>query len=150
MSLRETIINDFKTAFKEKKTLEKGVLSLLQSEIKNREIDLGKREEGLNDAEVTELIQRAIKQRKDSIAQYADAGREELAADEKAEMNVLEKYLPEQLSDEEVEAEVRQVIQKVGATSAADFGKVMGAAMGALKGKTDGDKVREVVEKLLV
>jgi uncharacterized protein len=150
MSLRETIINDFKAAFKEKRTLEKGVLSLLQSEIKNREIDLGKREEGLNDVEVTELIGRGIKQRKDSIAQYAAAGREELAADEKAEMNVLEKYLPKQLSDEEVEAEVKQIIQKVGATSAADFGKVMGVAMGALKGKTDGDKVREVVEKLLV
>ncbi len=150
MSLRETIVNDFKAAFKEKRVLEKGVLSLLQSEIKNREIELGKREEGLNDEEVTELIQRAIKQRKDSIGQYVNAGREELAEDEKVEMNVLEKYLPKQLTEEEVKVEVQKIIQKVGAESAADFGKVMGAAMTALKGKTDGDRVREIVQKLLV
>lgn len=149
MSLRETIKSDFLIAFKEKKIVEKGVLSLLQSEIKNREIEVGKREEGLSDEEVVELVQRAIKQRKDSAKQYADANRAELVEAEEAELVVLEKYLPEQLSDKEIEAEVATVIKKVGAESSADFGKVMGIAMGALKGRTDGDKVKEVVQKLL-
>ncbi|MBT3356648.1 GatB/YqeY domain-containing protein [bacterium] len=148
MSLRETIANDFKAAFKERKLLEKGVLSLLQAEIKNREIEIGKREEGLNDEEVVLLVQRAIKQRKDSMQQYADAGRAELAEAEESEISVLDKYLPEQLSEEVIEKEVRKVIEKFGA-GAGDFGKVMGAAMSALKGKTDGDTVRKIVQKLL-
>lgn len=149
MSLRETIKIDFMAAFKGKRLVEKGVLSLLQSEIKNREIEVGKREEGLSDEEIVQLVQRAIKQRKDSAQQYNDADRAELAEVEEAEILVLEKYLPEQLSDEEIETEIAKVIEKVGAKSAADFGKVMGAAMGTLKGRTDGDKVKEVVQKLL-
>lgn len=150
MSLRENVISDFKQAFKEKKALEKGVLSLLQSEIKNREIEVGKREEGLSDEEVVKLVQKAIKQRKDSAEQYAKAGRDELVENESAEISVLEKYLPKQLSDEEVEEIVKGVIEESGAEGANDFGKVMGASMGKMQGKVEGDRVKAVVQKLLV
>lgn len=149
MSLRELILNDFKTAFKAKKMFEKGVLALLQSDIKNQEIEVGKREEGLSDEEIVQLVQRAIKQRKDSMAQYAEGGREESVQEQKDEIAILEKYLPEQLSDEAIEAEVKKAIENTGAQSKDDFGKVMGVAMAALKGQTDGDKVREIVQKIL-
>ncbi len=149
MSLREEIINDFKAAFKGRRVLEKGVLSLLQSEIKNCEIEVGKREKGLDDNEIVKLVQKAIKQRKDSASQYAEANRPELVENEIAEIDVLEKYLPKQASDKEIEEEVKKVIENVSAKNTSDFGKVMGAAMSVLQGKTDGGRVRDIVQKLL-
>lgn len=149
MSLKETIASDFKEAFKSKELEKKEVLSLLQSEIKNKEIELGKREEGLGDDEVIGVISRAVKQRKDSIQQYQDAGRTELAEKEQKEVEILSGYLPEQMGDEDVEKEVAAIIEKTGATSPADMGKVMGAAMSSLKGKVDGGKVKEVAQRLL-
>lgn len=149
MSLKEKIIADFKQAFKEKDLEKKSTLSMLQSEIKNKEIELMKREDGLSDEEVIQLIARMVKQRKDSIEQYRNAGREELAADEEKEVAVLMEYMPEQLGDEEIEQSVKAAIDESGAASKADIGKVMGIAMAKLRGKADGNKVREIAEKLL-
>lgn len=149
MTLKEKILADFKQAFMDKDTLKKSVLSLLKSEISNKEIELLKRDEGLNDEEVVAIVNRAIKQRLDSIQQYQQGGREDLAAEEVKEIEVLKLYQPEQLSDEEIEKEVKAAIEQSGATGKADMGKVMGLAMAKLKGKADGTKVRELVEKSL-
>lgn len=102
-----------------------------------------------DDEKVISIIKKELKQRKDSIEQFEKGGREDLAASEKEEVPVLEKYLPEELPREQVIAAVQEVIDQVGATSKADFGKVMGPAMGKLKGQVDGSVVKEVVEELL-
>lgn len=149
MTLKEKISADFKQAFKEKDLQKKSVLSMLQSEIKNKEIDLGKKEEGLSDEEVLAVLGRAVKQRKDSIEQYRSGGREELAVQEQSEVEILMAYLPEQISEEEVEKVVKEVIAATGASTKADIGKVMGQAMGRLKGQADGNVVRQKAEQLL-
>lgn len=150
MSLKQQIIDDFKKAFKEKDAGRKSVLSMINSEIKNQEIALGTRESGLSDDEVQKIVLRAIKQRKDSMEQFEKGGRAELAENEKKEAVILEKYLPEQLGDDELEKVVTEVIEKMGAENKADLGKVMGGVMAELKGKADGNRVREVAERLLV
>jgi len=149
MGLKQQITEDFKKAFKEKDDEKKSVLSMVSSDIKNKEIELGKREEGLADDEVIAVLQRAIKQRKDSCQQYKDGDRKELAEKEQREIDILSKYLPEQMSDEELEKQIGQIIEKTGAQGSADIGKVMGQAMAVLKGKADGSKVKQIVEKLL-
>jgi uncharacterized protein YqeY len=149
MSLKEEILNDFKEAFKNKDLVAKNTLSMLKSEIANAEIDLGHRDEGLPDDEVVKVIKKLVKQRKDSIEQFEKGGNSEMAENEKAELVVLEKYLPEQMSAEEIEAKVKEVIEKVGATGAGDLGKVMGAVMGELGAEADGNTVREIAGKLL-
>jgi uncharacterized protein YqeY len=149
MTLKEQILNDFKKAFKNKDIVAKGVLSMLKSEIANMEIDLGVREKGLADEQVIKVIKKMIKQRKDSFEQFQKGDNAEMAEAEMAEISVLEKYLPEQMSVEEIENKVKQVIDKVGAESVNDLGKVMGVAMSELKEKADGNIVREIVNKLL-
>lgn len=149
MSLKQRIIDDFKQAFKEKDLEKKSVLSTLQAEMKNKEIELQKREEGLNDEELIEVIKKSLKQRYDSVEQYKNANRDDLAQKEQTEAAILEEYLPEQLSAENLERAVREVIEEVGASTKADIGKVMGAAMKKLRGQADGTKVREAAEKML-
>ena len=149
MGLKETIISDFKQAFKDKDLTKKSVLSMLQSEIKNREIDLKVREEGLGDEEVIALIKKALKQRKDAANQFKEGGREELAEQELSEATILEKYLPEQMSDEQIEQEVKKIIEELGVTDKSEMGKAMGVVMGKLNGKADGGKVKETVERML-
>ncbi len=149
MSLKQKLLDDFKLAFKEKNLLKKSVLSMINSEIKNQEIELKKREEGLSDDEVIKVVMRAVKQRKDSKAQYLEGGRKELAEQEQFEISVLEEYLPEQLDTEEIEKKVKEVIDKVGAESMSDIGKVMGMVMKELGGSADGNEVKKAAEKLL-
>lgn len=149
MTLKEKISADFKQAFKDKDSDKKSVLSMVQSEIKNKEIELGKKEQGLSEEEVIAVIGRAVKQRKDSIEQYRSGGREDLAEQEQKEIDILMRYLPEQISDEQIETVVKEVIATTGASTKADIGKVMGMAMAKLKGQADGNKVREIAEKLL-
>ena len=107
----------------------------------------GKKE--LEDADIIKLIQKLIKQRKESAEQYTAAGRQELADNELAEAAAMEKYLPKQLSVEEVKAKVAEIIAQVGATSIKDMGKVMGAANKALAGQSDGRTISTVVKELL-
>lgn len=149
MTLKEQILKDFMTAFKAKDMVTKSTLSMVKSEIVNAEINLGARESGLKDEDTLKVVKKAVKQRKDAIEQFEKGGNSEMADGEKAELVVLEKYLPEQMSIEDVEKKVKEIIEKVGAESAGDLGKVMGVAMGELGAAVDGNVVREVASKLL-
>lgn len=103
----------------------------------------------LEDADIIKLIQKLAKQRKESAEQYAAAGRQELADNELAEEKVLSEYLPKMLSEEEVEAKLRDIIAQVGASAPSDMGKVMGVATKALAGLADGKTISTIVRKLL-
>jgi len=149
MTLKEQILKDFMIAFKAKDMVTKNTLSMVKSEISNAEIDLGVREKGISDDEAIKVVKKAVKQRKDSIKQFEEGGNTEMAENEKAELEVLEKYLPEQMSAEDVEVKVKEIIEKVGATEAGDLGKVMGAVMAELGAEADGNVVREIASKLL-
>ena len=149
MSLKQKIVEDLKSAMKAGDVVKRDTLRMLDSMIKNSEIEKLKKEEGLNDEEVCQVIARAIKQRKDSASQYISGGRPELAEKENKEIEILSVYMPEQMSEEQVREEVKKIIAETGATSKAETGKVMGAAMGKLKGKADGNLVKKIVEEEL-
>lgn len=151
MKLKERIASDFKKAFMEKDQIRKSVLSMIQSEIKNKEIELGLKSKGrdLPDENVIEVLGKAQKQRQDSIENYLKGDRKELADKEKEELAIIESYLPEQMSAEELEKEIDAIISEGGFTGKQDFGKAMGIAMSKLKGKADGGKIKEIVEKKL-
>lgn len=149
MTLKVKISSDLKEAMKAGEVKRRDTLRLLDSAIKNTEIEKKKREEGLNDEEVLEVILRAVKQRQDSIKQFEDGGRPELAESEKEELAILIPYLPEQLSKEDVEKIVSETITQTGASSSADLGKVMGQAMAKMKGRSDGNLVRQIASDIL-
>lgn len=149
MSLKQNILDDLKSAMKAGDAAKRDTLRMLDSMVKNVEIEKKKREAGLSDEEVLEVINRAVKQRRDAIEQYKSGGREDLAEKENAEVEILSAYMPPQMSEEEVAAEVKKIIAETGATSKAETGKVMGAAMGRLKGKADGNIVKKIVEENL-
>jgi len=147
--LKQKILEDLKLAMKAGDTAKRDALRMLDSMVKNSEIEKKKREEGLSDEEVQEVIARAIKQRKDSATQYVSGGREDLAQKENAEIEILSVYMPAQLSEQEARAEVLKIIAEVGAVSKSEIGKVMGKAMTELKGKVDGNLVKKIAEEEL-
>jgi uncharacterized protein YqeY len=149
MTLKMQITQDLKTAMKAKEVEKRDTLRVLDSMIKNEEIDKGVREEGLDDAGVVILVKRAIKQRKDSAQQFMDGGREDLAQKEEREISFIEKYLPEQMTNEEIDAIVAKVVEEVSATSKADMGKVMSSVMKEIGNNADGAIVKNSVEKCL-
>lgn len=149
MSLKEKIIADLKDAMRSGDTVRRDTLRFLDSAIKNTEIEKKKREEGLSDEEILEVITRSAKQRNDSIQQYTDGGRPELAEKEKAELEILKAYLPEQMSEDEIRKIVKEIISAAGTVSASDMGKIMGQAMGKMKGKADGNVTRKIVSEEL-
>lgn len=149
MTLKEKIISDLKEAMKAGDTKKRDTLRLLDSAVKNTEIEKKKRETGLSDEEVLEVISRAVKQRQDSIKQFEEGGRPELAEGEKEELAILMPYLPEQLSEEKIRQVVEETIFQVEAKSSADLGKVMGSVMGKLKGQADGNLVRIIANEIL-
>lgn len=146
MSLKARITDDMKTAMRARETERLGTIRLLQAAIKQREVD--ERVE-LDDAAVTAVIDKMIKQRKDSISQFAAAGRQDLADKESAELKVLEAYLPQRLSEAEIKAEVATIVAELGAKGPADMGKVMGAVKGKLAGKADMGLVSAAVKAAL-
>lgn len=147
MNIKEVINNDFKIAFKEKDDATRSVLTMLKSAIKNKEIDL--RVENLSDEQVADVIISEAKKRKDSVEQYRAGGREDLAQAEEREAFVLMKYMPKQLSEDEITALVDQAISEVGAKDIKDLGKVMAALKDKTKGKADGAVVSGMVKKKL-
>lgn len=149
MSLKQKISDDLKDAMKAGDTAKRDTLRMADSMIKNAEIEKKKREEGLSDEEVVEVLSRAIKQRKDAVEQYVSGGREELAEKERTEIEVLSVYMPAQLTDDEVRTRIREIIKDTGASGKGDMGKVMGAAMSDLKGKADGQAVKRIVDEEL-
>ena len=146
MSLRETINQDVKTAMKTKDTKKRDALRLLTSAFKQIEVD--ERRE-LSDDDVIKIIQTQVKRRNDAASQYKDAGREDLMQIELDEIACYEPYLPAQLSDEELTSSLRSIIEKVGASTMKDMGKVMGMASKELAGKADGKRINECVKTLL-
>lgn len=150
MSLKDQISDEIKAAMKAKDKLRLETVRGIKKVIieKESEIRADGREE-LNEEEELAVVMQLAKQRRDSIKQYKDAGRDELADKEAQELKILEEYLPAQLSDEEIEAAVDEAIAQTGASSMRDMGKVMGPVMKKLKGQADGNKVQAVVKAKL-
>lgn len=146
MSLKEKISQDLKTAMKAKDVAKRDALRLLSSAFKQIEVDERKE---LSDEDIIKIIQKQIKSRNDSATQYKEAGRDELAQKELDEIAYYEVYLPAQLSDEELEVTVKNIIEKVGASTMKDMGKVMGMANKELSGSADGKRISECVKKAL-
>jgi len=162
MTLKEKINQDFKEAFKAKEELRVSVLRMLSSGIKNKEMDKRVKlvKEGtaegelenkmqLTDEEVLSAIITEVKRRKDSIQQFTDGGRPELAVQEEKELQILSAYLPAQMGEEEVRKIVQESIKESGAAGPQDLGKVMKVLMPKVKGKADGNLVNQIVKELL-
>ena len=146
MSLKQTISDDMKTAMKAKDSERLGAIRLLQAAIKQKEVD--ERIE-LDDAAIVTIVDKLIKQRKDSITQFEAGGRQDLADKEKSELTVLQVYLPERMSAEEVTAAVKAIVAELGASGPGDMGKVMGAVKSKLAGKADMGQVSAAVKAAL-
>jgi len=134
MSLKDTLTNDMKAAMKAGDKDRLKVIRLLLADIKRVEVDSRKE---LDEAGLLAIIEKAVKQRRDSIEQFEQGGRDDLAASEKAELEVISGYLPEQLSDSELDALIDETIAATGAESIRDMGTVMGAIKSKAAGKAD-------------
>lgn len=149
MSLKTQIEADIKKAMLAREKDELKALRAIKAMILLAETEKGGSGEVSEDTEM-KLLMKAVKQRKDSAQIYKDQGREDLLVVEEAEIAVIEKYLPQQLSEGEVRAELEKIIAQVGATGPQDMGKVMGMASKAMAGKTDGKTISVIVKSILV
>ena len=143
MSLLNRLNDDMKQAMKNKEKEKLSVIRMLKASLQNEAIKHGKQE--LSEDEELTVLSREVKQRKDSLQEFQNAGREDLVEKIQTELTYVEIYMPKQLSEEEVSAIVQETMVEVGATSKADMGKVMGAIMPKLKGKADGALVNKLV-----
>lgn len=146
MSLKEQIKNDIKEAMRAKEITRRDTLRNIQTNIKQIEVDERKE---LTDAEVEAILAKYLKQREDAKAQFAEAGRDDLVAKEDEEIAIVQSYLPEPMSDEELESALQEIIEAVGAESMKDMGKVMGAAKNTIGSRADGGRINQAVKKLL-
>ena len=146
MSLLERLNNDMKQAMKNKEKDKLSVIRMLKASIQNEALKL--RQELTDDEELT-VLSRELKQRKDSLQEFENAGRSDLVDKVRTELVYVEAYMPEQLSEEEISKIVKQTIEEVNATSKADMGRVMGALMPKVKGKADGSLVNKLVQQHL-
>ena len=146
MSLKAQLTEDMKTAMRAKDQTALSTIRLINAAIKQFEVD--ERTEA-DDGKVVAIITKMVKQRKDSASIYTEAGRQDLADKENAEIEVLNRYLPEMLSEEEIAAEVAAVLSETGASGMADMGKVMGALKSRLAGKADMALVNQAVKAAL-
>lgn len=147
MTLKEQLQQDLMTAMKSKDEASLSAIRLLKTAI--MKVETAGEQKTATDEEIIQLVGKEIKQRKDAIEQFEKGGRPELAEKEKAELKVLEKYLPPQLSEEEIKAIIKEGISATGASSKADIGKLMGAIMPKTKGKADGGLVNRLVQEAL-
>ncbi len=146
MSLKQKLQEDLKSSMKNKETIKKSVITLIRSSIKQYEVD--NRVE-LGDDEIVDLIAKQLKQTRDSREEFSKAGREDLVSKAEAEIEVLKEYLPQQLSEEELNKIVISTISEVGATSMKDMKKIMTSIMPKVKGRADGKLINELVKKNL-
>jgi uncharacterized protein YqeY len=146
MSLRDRINDDMKAAMRARETERLGTIRLLLAAIKQREVD---ERTTLDDAAITAVIDKMIKQRKDSISQFEAAGRTDLVSKESAELAVLTAYMPAQLSEAEIAAEIQAAVTQTGAAGPQDMGKVMGVLKGKLAGRADMTAVSALVKAAL-
>ena len=146
MSIRQTISDDMKTFMRAKDTARLGAIRLLQASIKQKEVD--ERIE-LNDDQILAVIQKMLKQRKDSIEAYQQANRQDLIDQEQLEIEVLTKYMPEPLSDEEINQFIEEAITTTGAVDMKDMGKVVGVLKSKVAGRADMGEVSKLVRQKL-
>ncbi|MFD1425661.1 uncharacterized protein YqeY [Kroppenstedtia sanguinis] len=144
MNLMEQLNQDMKTAMKNKDKTALTIIRMVRSSIKNREIEL---KHPLTEEEVLDVVTKELKQQKDSLQEFEQAGREDLAQKARDEIAVLEKYMPEQLTEAELKKIVQEAIASTGAVSKADMGKVMKAVMPQVKGRADGKWVNRLVQE---
>lgn len=148
--LKDQIADDLKDAMRAKDDVRRRTLRSLRAALTNAEIaSRGDGDGELTEQEELRILQKAAKQREESIEQYEAAGRDELAENERAELDIIKEYLPQPLTDEELRDIIQSIVDDVGATSMADMGRVMGPAMSQLRGRADGNRVREIVEDIL-
>ena len=146
MSLKETILEDIKNAMREKNKEKLATLRLISAEIKQVEVDQRIK---MDDAAVTTVLVKMVKQRKESIEQFLKAERADLVAVEEAELTVIMPYLPEQMKPEDIEAAISQAIESTGAVAMKDMGKVMGVLKPQLEGKADMGEVSKLLKAAL-
>lgn len=150
MSLKERIGEEIKSAMKAKDKIRLETVRGIKKAILEKEVALRPQgQDSLTEEQEIELVAQLAKQRRDSIEQFTNAGRNDLADKESQELAILETYLPKQLDDTELESVIDEIINSVGATTAKDLGKVMGTAMKELKGKADGKKIQALVKSKL-
>ncbi|PLT34655.1 GatB/YqeY domain-containing protein [Bacillus sp. V5-8f] len=147
MSLLERLNNDMKQAMKNKEKDRLSVIRMLKASLQNEGIKAGKQE--LTEEEELTVLSRELKQRKDSLQEFENAGRTDLVEKIRTELGYVEVYLPEQLSEEEIDSIIKETIEEVNATSKADMGRVMAALMPKVKGKADGSMVNKLVQQHL-
>jgi len=146
MNLKDRLTEDLKQAMRQGDERRKSTIRLVRAAIINAEIERG---EDLGEDEVLAIIAKQAKQRRESVAEFAKAGRQDLVDQEEEELQILLSYLPAQMSRDEIEVAARQVIAEVGATSMAQMGEVMRRLMSQLEGKADGSLVNQVVREIL-
>ncbi|MGG3738870.1 GatB/YqeY domain-containing protein [Aeribacillus pallidus] len=147
MSLLERLNEDMKQAMKNKQKDRLSVIRMLKAALQNEAIKLGKQE--LTEDEELTVLSREVKQRKDSLQEFENAGREDLVEKIRTELTYVESYMPKQLTEEELTELIQQTITEVNASTKADMGKVMGAIMPKVKGRADGSLVNKLVQKHL-
>lgn len=146
MSLKERIKNDIKEAMRAKETQKRDTLRNIQTSIKQIEVDERKE---LTDSEVEAILAKYLKQREDAASQFAEAGRSDLVEKEEFEIALVKSYLPEPLSDEELETILKEIVAKVGASSMKEMGEVMGVAKAQIGSRADGGRINQIVKQLL-
>jgi len=142
----DQIQNDMKTALKNGEKIKANTLRLLISKLRNKAIEVGS---SLDEKQILQVIQKTAKQHKESIRMYKDGNREDLVKQEQAELDIVEEYLPSMMSEEEVNTVVESIIQETGATTMADFGKVMPQVMKKGAGKIDGSIAQSILKSKL-
>lgn len=146
MSLLQQIQDDLKQAMRDKDPKTLGILRMVASSVKNKAIDLKKE---MDDVEVLAVVKSDLKKMQDALSDFTKAAREDLVEQTHFEIGVLKKYLPPEMSEEELEAKVRAKLEELGIKDASGLGKAIGAVMADLKGLADGSRVKEMIEKLL-
>ena len=149
MTLSERVDSDLKTAMREKNATKLGVLRMLKAAMTNAAIEKSSAQAQLSDADATQVIRKQVKQRQDSIESFEKGGRAELAAKEKEELSILQSYLPQAMSADELSKLVRESISEVGATSKQQMGAVMKALQAKVAGRADGKTLSAEVQKQL-
>ena len=146
MALLDRLYQDMKDAMKSGEKMRLDTLRMTISQLKKEAMDSGKE---LGEAEEIAILQRAVKQRREAAEQYVKGGRQDLATKENSEAEIIQAYLPRQLSDAELEQAIREAITATGASGVKDLGKVMGPVLSKYKGMVDGNRARQVAQKLL-
>jgi hypothetical protein len=146
MSLKERLLEDMKSAMKDKDTIKKNTIQSVRAAVLQVEKD---NKVTLDDDGILDVIAKEVKRRRDVLPDYEKSGRQDLIDDLKAEIDILLKYLPEQLTEEELEEIVRQAVKDTGATSVKDMGKIMQEVMPKVKGRADGKMVNVIVKKII-